>query len=154
MSTSKAAIFGHPLHPMLVPFPIAFLVGTLICDIVYAATANPFWADVARWLLVPALVGGGLAAGLGLMDFTTIKRAREGWIGWAHMSGNVVVMLLSAFNLVLRWNNPVGAEDTGIVISAVVVGLLLVTGWLGGELVFRRRVGVIETRGGQLHPAE
>jgi uncharacterized membrane protein len=154
MSNSKAAIFGHPLHPMLVPFPIAFLVGTLICDIVYASSGNPFWADVAKWLLVPALVGGALAAVLGLMDFASIRQAREGWIGWAHMGGNVIVMLLSAINLVLRWNDPAGAEGTGIIISVIVVCMLLVTGWLGGELVFRRHVGVVDSRAGHLHPAE
>lgn len=154
MANSKAAIFGHPLHPMIVPFPIAFLVGTLICDIVYAATGNPFWAEVAKWLLVPALVGGALAGALGLMDFTAIRRAREGWIGWAHMGGNLGVLLLSAINLWLRWNDPAGAESTGMGLSVIVALLLVGTGWLGGELVFRRRIGVIEAGPRQLHTAK
>ena len=73
---STVQIAGHPLHPMLVPFPIAFLVGTLVSDIVYRATADEFWATASYWLLVAALVMAALAALAGLTDFLSEPRIR------------------------------------------------------------------------------
>src|SRR4051812_39312269 len=66
---SRASIMGHPIHPMIVPFPIAFLVGTLVSDIVFASNGDPFWAIMSKWLIVAALVMGAVAAVLGLTDF-------------------------------------------------------------------------------------
>jgi uncharacterized membrane protein len=142
---SRAAIMGHPIHPMIVPFPIAFLVGTLVSDFVFASNGDPFWAMMSKWLLVGALVMAAVAAVLGLTDFASIKRAREGSVGWLHMGGNVIAVLLSLFSLIHRWNDPVvGVMPTGLTISVIVTGILLVTGWLGGELVFRYKIGVVE----------
>jgi uncharacterized membrane protein len=157
---SRASINGHPLHPMIVPFPIAFLVGTLVTDLVYRSTAEPYWAVFSKWQLVAALVMAALAAVLGLIDFVGIKRVRQGYLGWAHAGGNVLAVVLSLISLIARWNDPVaGLQSIGLPISVVVTLILLVTGWLGGELVFRRKVGVIEgdsmsrdTR--RMHPAE
>jgi uncharacterized membrane protein len=158
---SRASINGHPLHPMIVPFPIAFLVGTLVTDLVYRATAEPSWAIFSKWLLVAGLVMAAIAAVLGAIDFAGIKRVREGYLGWAHAGGNVVAVVLSLVSLIARWNNPVaGLAGIGLPISIIVTLILVMTGWLGGELVFRRKVGVIE--GGdsvhrdarRMHPAE
>lgn len=156
MTTSKAAISKHPLHPMIVPFPIAFLVGALATDITYKSTLNPMWADFSKWLLLAGIVMGAFAAVLGLIDFTGIKRARSA-TGWVHMAGNVLVMALSVISLMLRWNAPVdGLESGGFVLSIIVSLLLVGTGWLGGELAYRHRVGVVDEpeRGQTLHPAE
>jgi uncharacterized membrane protein len=65
---SRASIAGHPIHPMLVPFPIAFLVGAFACDIVFASTSDAFWARAALWLAGAGLVMGALAAVFGLVD--------------------------------------------------------------------------------------
>jgi uncharacterized membrane protein len=159
---SHASIFGHPLHPMIVPFPIAFLVGTLVTDIVFKSTDNVFWATMSKWQILAALVMAAIAAVLGLTDFVTIKRVRRGWIGWTHMLGNVAVVLLSLFSLIYRWNDPAaGVMSVGLPISIAVVIILLITGWLGGELVFRHKIGVLEgddvamtQRDHRLHPAE
>lgn len=156
MTTSKAAISKHPLHPMIVPFPIAFLVGTLATDITYRATLNPLWADFSKWLLTAGIVMGAVAAVVGLIDFTGIRRARS-TIGWAHMGGNVAVMLLSIVSLAMRWNDPVGGIAAGGFALSVIVAVMLVgTGWLGGELAYRHRIGVVDenpARGHTLHPA-
>jgi uncharacterized membrane protein len=155
---SRASINGHPLHPMIVPFPIAFLVGTLATDLVYRATGEAYWAVFSKWQLVAALVMAALAAVLGLIDFAGIKRVRQGYVGWAHMGGNVLAVVLSLVSVIVRWNDPVaGLQSIGLPISVIVTLILLVTGWLGGELVFRHKIGVIEgethdTR--RLHPAE
>lgn len=158
---SHAALFGHPLHPMVVPFPIAFLVGALVTDLVFLGNADPFWAEMSKWLILAALVMGALAAVLGLIDFLTIKRVREGNTGWMHMGGNVIAVLLSLFSLIYRWPDPAAAVvPVGLTISVIVSVILVFTGWLGGELVFRRKIGVMNaadtaaTRRQQPFPAE
>ena len=65
---STASILGHPIHPMLIPFPIAFFVTTLISDLAFQQTGNPFWATASLWLLGAGLVMAGLAAVVGLID--------------------------------------------------------------------------------------
>ena len=66
---STASIAGHPIHPMLIPFPIAFFVATFVCDLAYWQTANTAWATAATWLLGAGLVMAALAAVAGLTDF-------------------------------------------------------------------------------------
>src|SRR5689334_15869691 len=89
---SSAQIAGHPIHPMLVPFPIAFLVGTLVSDIVFTITSDAFWATASYWLLVGALVMAALAAVAGLIDFLGESRIRAVPAAWHHMIGNVTAV--------------------------------------------------------------
>jgi uncharacterized membrane protein len=141
---STAAINGHPLHPMVVPFPIAALVGVLISDIVYAATADPFWATASFWLLGFGIVMGLLAGLLGFIDFSTLPPARSR-TGWMHMIGNLLAVVISAANLWLRMADAAAAiVPTGLILSIVVGGILVITGWLGGELSYRHKIGVID----------
>ena len=129
---------------MIVPFPIAFLAGALVSDLIFVANANPFWAEVSKYLILAALVMGALAAILGAIDFLSITRVREGSTGWMHMGGNVIAVLLSLFSLVHRWSDPAaGVVPVGLTISVIVTVMLMVTGWLGGELVYRHKVGVL-----------
>ncbi len=143
---STAAIAGHPLHPMLVPLPIGFLVGALLADLGLLASSDPFWARGAFWLIAAGIVGALLAAVFGLIDFLTIERARSTPMGWIHLVGNLTVVGLAVVNLAVRWSAPAAsALPWGLVLSAVTVGLLLVTGWAGGELAYRHKVGVIDS---------
>lgn len=141
--TSTAAIGGHPIHPMLVPFPIALLCAALATDIVYIVADDPFWARASLWLIAGGIVTGLLAALFGLIDFATIRRARQK-AGWIHALGNVTVVVVSLGNLLLRWDDPAGAvQPLGLALSAVVAFILLITGWYGGELAYRYKIGVI-----------
>ncbi|MBD0337542.1 MAG: DUF2231 domain-containing protein, partial [Cyanobacteria bacterium Co-bin13] len=84
------------------------------------------------------------AAITGMSDFINIPRVRRRRAGWAHMLLNVGVLLLTIVNLVIRWGNPEGAiVPWGLVISWVVATLLLASGWYGGELMFRHKVGIV-----------
>jgi uncharacterized membrane protein len=142
---STASIRGHPIHPMLVPFPIAFLVGTLATDLVFWGTHDAFWARASAWLVGAGVVMGGLAAVFGLIDFLTIERARVGHTGWVHFLGNLLAVILSLASLLLRIGDPAAAVlPGGLILSFIVVGILLVTGWMGGELAYRFKIGVIE----------
>jgi uncharacterized membrane protein len=141
---STVAIAGHPLHPLIVTFPIAFLTGVLGTDLGYWLTGDAFWARVSVWLLGAGLLSGIVAALTGMMDFLKIDRVRKRRAGWLHMTGNIAALTLSLVNWVLRLNNPTGAVlPLGIVISLVVATILAITGWYGAELIYRHKVAVI-----------
>ena len=140
---STASLFGHPLHPLLVPFPIVGFIGALLCDIVYANTADMQWANFAVWLLTAGLVMGSLAVVAGLTDYLGDRRVRSIKAATVHGVGNIVVMLLALWNVFVHsrdaWTSVV---PEGLILSIVTVLLMGVTGWLGGALVYRDRVGV------------
>lgn len=140
---STAAIGRHPIHPMLIPFPIAFLAGAFLSDLAYLRKADPFWARASQWLVGAGLVSGALAAVFGLIDFLSIKRARNALAGWVHLIGNAAALVLSLVNLVMRLRNPFSIIQTwGLALSAITNGLLVVTGWMGGELAYHHMIGV------------
>jgi uncharacterized membrane protein len=144
---STAAIFGHPLHPMLVPFPIAFLVGALASDLAFAWTSDPFWARASLWLAGAGLVMGVVAAVAGLTDFLGDRRVRSHAAAWVHFGGNGLALLLTLWSVLHRWSDPAASVlPLGLILSIVVAGILMVTGWLGGELSYRYRIGVAAER--------
>lgn len=149
---STAAISGHPIHPALVPFPIAFLIGAFLSDLAYWSTADTFWAQGSLWLVGTGVVTGGLAATFGLTDFLTIHRAREHVDGWVHFIGNVFVLVLGLINWALRLElSDQAVLPWGLVISALTTGILTITAWYGGELTFRHMIGVTGHNGTAEH---
>jgi uncharacterized membrane protein len=100
---STAQIAGHPLHPMLIPFPVAFLVATFVCDLIFWRTGNAGWSAAAMWLLGAALVMAALAAVTGLTDFLGDARVRDLSAAWHHMLGNVVAVVLALINWYWRY---------------------------------------------------
>jgi uncharacterized membrane protein len=142
---STAQIAGHPLHPMLIPFPVAFFVATLVCDVIFWQTGNSAWSTASLYLLGAALIMAALAALAGLTDFLGDHRIRDLSAAWHHMIGNVVVVLLSAWNWYRRYEaGDAAVLPTGLLISLVVVLILLYTGWRGWEMVYKHRVAVSE----------
>jgi uncharacterized membrane protein len=141
---STVAIGGHPVHPMLVPFPLAFLIAALPADLTYAAFADPFWARASLWLVAAGLATGLLAAAVGAIEFATIKRAR-GPTGKVHFVGNAIALLLAMISLLLRIRDAETAVvPIGLVLSFLITGILLITGWMGGELAHRLKIGVTD----------
>lgn len=141
---SAAHISGHPIHPMLVPFPLAYLVGALFTDLAFLATDDPFWATASLWLLRAGVVMGALAAVFGLFDFLSRKSIRSHKIAWHHLIGNASVLALALINMTLRGEAPTdGIVPAGIALSAIVAGILVYTAWLGGEMAYRYRIGAI-----------
>jgi uncharacterized membrane protein len=143
---STVAIASHPLHPLLVTFPIAFLVGALGTDVGYWLTADPFWSRASIWLIGSGFVGGIVAALTGMLDFLRIDRVRKRRAGWAHMIGSVAALSLTLINWLTRLNNPSDAVlPLGLILSLIVASLLGLTGWYGAELAYRHKVAVIGT---------
>jgi uncharacterized membrane protein len=154
---TTARIAGHPIHPMLVPLPIGCWVATLICDLVFWRTASEGWAVAAMWLLGAGLLTAVLAAAAGLTDFAGDRRIRQIPDAWQHVIGNVIAVVLALISFALRWGYGAAAAALpwGLVLSLIVGGILLFTGWKGGELVFRHGVGVVdEPAGTQAPPRE
>jgi uncharacterized membrane protein len=143
---STFAINGHPLHPLLVPIPIALFVATLVCDIVFIADGSLGWAEASRWLLGGGLAGALLAAIAGFTDFAGNTRIREFRDAWLHLFANLTLVLVEGVNLILRLPDAAVAGSFGIWLSAAAVLILLFSGWKGGELVFRHGVGQTERR--------
>jgi uncharacterized membrane protein len=128
---------------MLIPFPVAFLVATFVCDLVYWQTGNSGWVTASIYLLGAALIMAALAAIAGLTDFLGDGRIRDLSAAWHHMIGNVVVVLLSLWNWYRRYEGGDAAVlPTGLLISLLVVLILLYTGWRGWEMVYEHHVGV------------
>lgn len=129
---------------MLIPFPIAAFVGTFVTDLVFWTTDHPFWASMSFYLLSAGLMMAALAAVAGLTDFLGDRRIRAHKAAWHHIIGNVVAVVLSAANWLVRGEpGNVDAGSIGLLLSAAVVVILLYTGWQGWELVYRHRTGIL-----------
>ena len=142
---STARIMDHPIHPMLIPFPITCFILAFAADIAFLRTANVFWATGSKWLLAIGLVMAALAAVAGLTDYIGDSRLRSSTDALKHMLANVTAVILEVVNLVLRIGHSDFIASTGVYISGVVVVILLYSGWKGGDLVFRSGVGVRPT---------
>lgn len=141
---SFVAIQGHPLHPMLVPLPIGALVFLLACDVGYWSTGDLFWAQASLWLVGAGVITAVIAGVVGAGDFMSIRRAQRLRAGKIHAIGNSVVLVLAMVNWYLRTGDPAAAVlPWGLLLSLVCVALLGVTGWMGGELSYRHRIGVL-----------
>ena len=137
---STAKIGTHPIHPMLVPFPIVCFILTFVCDILYTQGHTEL-ATASNWLLIIGLVMGALAAVAGLTDFLGDQRLRGLADALKHMLANVTAVVLEIVNLFLRLKDSASIGSTGVYISLVVVLILLYSGWKGGDLVYRHGVG-------------
>jgi uncharacterized membrane protein len=144
---SKATIFGHPIHPMLIAFPVAFYTATLVAFIVYATSGDPFWlrlADLSNWA---GVVMAGVAAIPGLLDWAVAIPAHSAAkkTGLLHMGLNVASLVVFLINAITYWNTWEGTPPdakTGVVLSAIGLLLTVPAGFLGWSLVQDHHVGL------------
>jgi len=141
---SRVKLLGHPIHPMLIVFPLGLLATAVILDIIYMFNGNAALVTVSFWNIIVGIIGGLLAAIFGLTDWLGIPAGtRAKRIGLMHGGGNVLIVVLFFIAWLLRLNEPGNVPTTvPFVLEIVGVLLALVTGWLGGELVDRLGVGV------------
>jgi uncharacterized membrane protein len=145
---STAKIGGHPIHPMLIPFPIVCFIGALVTDIVFLNNHDHGWATASRYLLAVGLVMAALAAVAGLTDFMGDDRIRGASDALKHMLANVTAVVLELVNFFIRLNNDDSIGKIGIYLSAIVVLILVYSGWKGGDLVYHHGIGVDDTHTG------
>jgi uncharacterized membrane protein len=140
---SRLKFAGHPVHPMLIVFPLGLLATAVIFDIIYLVSGNPQWTIAAYYMIGAGIIGGLAAAVFGWLDWVAIPSGtRAKRIGLWHGVGNVVVVALFILSWVLRRENPAMPPTGAIVAGLTGAVLALITGWLGGELVDRLAVGV------------
>jgi uncharacterized membrane protein len=142
---STARIGEHPIHPMLVPFPIAYFGGTFLTDLAYWGTGEVMWAHFSAWLVTVGVIMAYLAAIAGLIDFLSSRVIRSRPPAWPHVMGNVVVLILATLNMLVHTHDAwTSVVPWGLVLSTAVVLILLFTGWMGWSMVYRHRVGAVK----------
>ncbi len=142
MATTSAQVGKHPIHPMLVVLPLGLWVAALAFDIVYAVTSTPIWRSLAFWNIAAGIIGALLAAVPGFVDYLDLEgRARR--IATFHMVLNLGAVAVFALNWYVRMRVP---ADSWWPLALSVIGVvgIMISGWLGGELVYAERVGVEE----------
>jgi uncharacterized membrane protein len=141
---SKTKFFGHPIHPVLVVFPLGLFATAVIFDLLYLGTTNTSFTTVSFYLIAAGVIGGLLAAIFGFIDWLGLpQNSRARSIGGWHGIGNVVIVVLFAISWLLRSDNRDFIPGIpALALSLAGVGLALITGWIGGELVYRLGVGV------------
>ena len=141
---SRAKLLGHPIHPMLIVFPLGLLATAVIFDVLYLITGNEDLAVFSFWAILAGIVGGLAAAVFGFIDWLAIPRGtRAKQVGLVHGVGNLIIVGLFAISWFLRLDSMAfGRNLLPFILALVAAGLALFTAWLGGELVYRLRVGV------------
>ena len=140
---SRAKLLGHPIHQMLIVFPLGLLSMAVVFDLLAIALGNGYWSEIAFWMIAAGVVTGLLAAPFGAIDWFHIPAGtRAKRIGAVHGLGNVVVVGLFAASWLLRGGAPRSPGTLALGLAFSGGGLALVTAWLGGELVDRLGVGV------------
>lgn len=136
-------LLGHPIHQMLIVFPLGLLGGSVVFDVLAMVMQSGGLADASYYMIAAGVISGLIAAPFGLIDWLGIPGAtRAKSVGAIHGIGNVVVVLLFGGSWLLRGVDPLAPSGLALGLSFAGFLLALVTGWLGGELVDRLGVGV------------
>lgn len=142
---SNAAIGGHPLHPMMIHFPVAALLGLVAADLAFFWTLDPFWWRAGLWLSGVGAFGGWIASLAGLVDLLTVAQIRRKITAWCHALLAVMMLSLASLNWVLRVGS--AADDPnllwGLSLSLLTAGLISLAAFLGGRLVYEHAVAVV-----------
>ena len=137
---TPASVAGHPIHPMLVPIAIGLWIFSFVCDLFFLSGRAGAWPTVALYTMVGGIVGALLAAIPGFIDLLSLPEGPKR-TAIIHMTINLTVVALFAINAWMRLGNPQNL-GTPMLMSAVALGLLVVSGWLGGKMVYEHGVGV------------
>jgi uncharacterized membrane protein len=137
-------LLGHPIHPMLVVFPLGLFATAAVFDILYLSAGNLAFSTVAFYMIAAGILGGLLAAIFGFIDWLGLKgNTRAKNLGLLHGLGNFLIVVMFVLSWFLRRGNVDFAPNSlALFLSFAGVGLALITGWLGGELVYRLGVMV------------
>lgn len=144
---SKASLAGHPIHPMIIPFPLALWTTSFICDVIFYFWRNTSLVLISKFLLAAGCLGAVAAAIPGIVDWTAIRNSKVKRIANWHARLNVIALIIFATSLYLRMNSG-GAPWVNyslkipFLLSLLGVILISISGWLGGALSFEHGVGV------------
>ena len=142
---SAVALVGHPIHVMMVHFPVAFVVATLGVDVFYWWSGDPFWVRVGLWSAGFAFVTGVAASIVGTAELLLVRGIRVLEASWSHAVAAMTLLAISAANWGDRLFNPELILPHGLALSALASVMVGFAGWHGGKLVFDHGVGVLVT---------
>lgn len=149
---SPASVGRHPVHPMLIPFPIALWIFSLVADVIYLWRGSPVWRDwIAFYTLLGGILGAAAAAVPGFIDWLSIKDREVKKLADWHARLNVIALLIFIASFYLRTTSGArwigGSLTIPILLSVVGIILITISGWLGGEMVYVHGVAVEPQRG-------
>ena len=140
---TPASIAGHPVHPMLVPIAIGGFILSFVFDIVRMTTGSVDpWATVAYYTMIGGIVGALVAAIFGFADLFSLPAGHTKNIGLTHMGINLGVVVLFICNAWMRHAQPTSLS-TPTWLSLIAILMLVISGWLGGKMVYEAGVGVL-----------
>lgn len=140
---SRLSIHGHPIHPMLIHFPVAALLMLLAADLGYWLTQDFFWARAGLWLAGVGVVCGWLSSLAGLVDVLAVPRIRHLITAWCHALLGVTMLSLASANLLLRLEAPAAhILPWGLYLSLMTALLIALASSFGGKLVYDHALGV------------
>lgn len=140
---SRMSIMGHPIHPMLIHFPVAALLLLIATDIGYVMTGDFFWARAGLWLAVIGMAGGWMSGSVGLLDLIIVEQIRRLITAWCHALLAVMLLSIATLNWFIRVGEPEQLiMPWGLYLSLLTGVLITITSLLGGELVYDHAVGV------------
>jgi len=141
---SLVAVAGHPIHAMLVTFPIALVISTLGCDIFYWWTADPFWPRAALWASGFAFWLGIAASIAGTAELLLVAGIRKRAASWTHAVAAVTLISIAGMNWGMRIEAPEAAVlPFGLLLSVLASIFVVIAGWHGGKLVFDHGIGLM-----------
>ena len=139
----KIKPLGHPVHPMLVNYPLGLLTVAPIFDVVHWITHNGYWSTVAFWMIAVGTAVGLLAALTGTIDWVGIPAgSRAKMVGLIHGAGNYFILALFVISWFTRLNAQANPPIVACVLTFLGAALLMGTGYLGGELMLHFGVGI------------
>jgi len=140
--SAPASFKGHPFHPIIIPLPIGLWIFSIVSDFIFKlGWGSPVWNDVAFYTLAGGIIGALIAAVPGFIDLTGLTNPKTKTIAIWHMMINLLAVALYCVNFWLRTQRAPG-DNLPILLSAIGIGLIIISGWLGGELVYVRGVAV------------
>jgi uncharacterized membrane protein len=141
---SRVAVAGHPIHPMMVTFPIAFLIAVLGSDLAYVFAGDPFWARASLWLAGAGTLAGAAAGAAGAVELLVVRGIRRRAAAWSHFVAAVMPLSVGFANWMLRLDDAEAAVlPWGLYLSALGAAQVGLAGWLGGKLVFHHQIGIV-----------
>ncbi len=140
---SVVALVGHPIHVMMVHFPVAFVMATLGVDVFYWWSADPFWVRVGIWSSGFAFWTGVAASVVGTAELLLVRGIRLMEASWSHAVAAMTLVAIAGANWGLRLVDVGAILPHGLALSALASVMVGFAGWHGGKLVFDHGVGIL-----------
>lgn len=145
---SRVAIAGHPLHAMMVSFPIAFLISAIATDLAWVVLQDDFWARLSLWLIGAGAVTAAAAGLAGTIELLAIPGVRRRGASWSHFIAAITLISVAFTNWFWRLEDGVEAIlPWGLALSLLGGALVGMSGWLGANLIFEHQIGVVDEDG-------